>query len=483
MDAALAPLLLQENARAHESYAAAKGADEAPWSPYVKLHFEIGAGQNAPAPLMRLGDAALQSLLQAAVPKDWISVLPGSPVPPPAPSVVAARDPIQVRNVQDSQLRGQLSQAPVIQLQQSRVAPVNPAPPPDPVRMGAMVPVWIEDDLFLARRVRVGSREVFQSSWIDWQKSRKELLASIEDLLPGSDLIPERGAFDPAEGRTLTSLPLRLVPGRVPGAEEDRSPILVSLKLAWAGIVVAILASGALLLGAISLSQRRAAFVSSVTHELRTPLTTFRMYTEMLVEGMAADPEKQSKYHQVLYRESDRLVHLVENVLSYARLERGRYGHREAIPVGDLIGRVSDRLAERARLGGMELVIAFDGDAAAKVVNVDASAIERILFNLVDNACKYAASATDKRIHIETRTDGRWAQILVRDHGPGIASSRKRGLFAAFQKTAKEAAKSAPGIGIGLHLSRRLASAAGGRLEVVDSDGGACLRLDLPLQV
>ena len=82
------------------------------------------------------------------------------------------------------------------------------------------------------------------------------------------------------------------------------------------------LAVGFLLMGAISLSQRRAAFISSVTHELRTPLTTFRMYTEMLVEGMASDPAKQSQYHRTLYRESDRLVHLVENVLSYARLVR-----------------------------------------------------------------------------------------------------------------------------------------------------------------
>jgi signal transduction histidine kinase len=257
--------------------------------------------------------------------------------------------------------------------------------------------------------------------------------------------------------------------------------MLFSLKIAWACMAVAIFSVGVLLMGAISLSQRRADFVSSVTHELRSPLTTFRMYTEMLVEGMATDPAKQSQYHQTLYRESDRLVHLVENVLSYARLERGRYGDRETISIGDLINRARDRLAEHARLADMELLVTIDPPAGAKIVRVDASAIERILFNLVDNACKYARSATDRRIHLDVNIEGRWARIVVSDHGPGIDRLKARRLFKPFRKTAREAARSAPGIGIGRPLSRRLARAAGGRLVVVDCNDGACLRLDLPL--
>jgi K+-sensing histidine kinase KdpD len=129
----------------------------------------------------------------------------------------------------------------------------------------------------------------------------------------------------------------------------------------------------------------------------------------------------------------------------------------------------------------MELVV--ETGAESKIVSVDASAIERILFNLVDNACKYASSASDKRIHLDVTADERRAFIAVRDHGPGFSSPQSRRLFAPFQKTAKEAAKTAPGIGIGLHLSRRLAKAAGGRLELASSSEGACLRLELPLQV
>ena len=76
-----------------------------------------------------------------------------------------------------------------------------------------------------------------------------------------------------------------------------------------------------LLLGALSLGKRRADFVSAVTHELRTPLTTFRMYAEMLADDMVPDPDQRREYLSTLLVESNRLRHLVENVLTYARLE------------------------------------------------------------------------------------------------------------------------------------------------------------------
>jgi signal transduction histidine kinase len=429
--------------------------------------------------------AASQTVSQAEPLQQVIGGQPGKAVQ------TSAAQSQMARNVQEFEARGTLnSNNPFALDQRAPLSQANPLTPPkrlaDPsiieIRTGSLAPVWVGDDLILARHVQVGSREIVQGCWIDWLKVRSALLASITDLLPGSDLIPERGRFDPAEGRTLASLPLRLVPGRVQGAvAEEGSPMLFSLKIAWGCMAVAIFSVGALLMGAISLSQRRAAFVSSVTHELRTPLTTFRMYTEMLVEGMATDPAKQSQYHQTLYRESDRLVHLVENVLSYARLERGKYGDRETIPVIGLIDRPRERLTEHARLANMELLVSIVPGTGSKIVSVDASAIERILFNLVDNACKYARPATDRRIHLDVKIEGRWVQITVRDHGPGIDRRRVKRLFKPFRKTANEAARSAPGVGIGLPLSRRLARAAGGRLVVVDSNDGACLRLDLPL--
>jgi signal transduction histidine kinase len=248
-------------------------------------------------------------------------------------------------------------------------------------------------------------------------------------------------------------------------------------------VLVAGAAVAVMVMGVVSLSERRGAFVSAVTHELRTPLTTFRMYSEMLAEGMVADEAKRRRYLDTLCAEGSRLSHLVENVLSYARLERGRHrGHTETVPVGDLLERMRERLARRAEQAGLSLVV--DAGAAADIpLEVDVSAVEQILFNLVDNAAKYAAGAADKRIEILASRVGRQVAVRVRDHGPGIARAEAKRLFRPFRKSAQHAAESAPGVGLGLALSRRLAGQMGGGLRVCPShDGdGACLELLLPV--
>jgi signal transduction histidine kinase len=347
-----------------------------------------------------------------------------------------------------------------------------------------MTPLWIDGNLVLARRVTAGGKEYVQGCLLDWPEIRGELLKIIADLLPGAHLEPVVGRVLPdTETRMLAALPLRLVPGAaVPGNDGSLSPIRLSLAVAWACVLLAASAVGILVLGVMRLSERRAAFVSAVTHELRTPLTTFRMYAEMLGEGMVPkDQERQ--YLETLQAEASRLTHLVENVLSYARLERGRTSGRvEDVPLDLLLEQVAGRLADRARQAGMELIVEPDEAALAATVRANPSAVEQILFNLVDNACKYAAGAGDRRIHFEARrTDGR-VQLRVRDHGPGIARTASRRLFRSFAKSAHEAANSAPGVGLGLALSRRLAQDMGARLRLDRSvTDGAALALTLAI--
>jgi signal transduction histidine kinase len=262
------------------------------------------------------------------------------------------------------------------------------------------------------------------------------------------------------------------------------SPIRLSLLIAWACILLAAGAVAVLLMGAVTLSERRGAFVSAVTHELRTPLTTFRMYTEMLSEQMVPDEAKRMSYVNTLRVEADRLSHLVENVLSYARLERGRVGGRvEVTTFKDLLEKVGKRLADRAEQGGMKLMIdSGESSADALRIHTDPSAVEQILFNLVDNACKYAVSSATKEIHITPRQNGSKAELRIRDHGPGFSVKEKRSLFQPFSKSARQAAHSAPGVGLGLALSRRLAREMGGDLSLAEMpDGGACFVLTLPL--
>jgi signal transduction histidine kinase len=334
------------------------------------------------------------------------------------------------------------------------------------VRSSRMVPRWLRDELVLARRVSVNGREYVQGCLLDWPAIRAGLLADISDLLPNADLVPLTAPSDDGLSRLLASLPVRLLPGEAPMVQiAGLSPTHQSLLIAWAAMLVGALAVAMLLQGVLALSERRASFVSAVTHELRTPLTTFRMYAEMLAEGMVADEESRRRYLNTLRVEADRLTHLVENVLAYARLERGGTSGRIApVSVSTMLHEGGDRLASRAEQAGLQLLIDADESTLAATALADVSAVEQILFNLVDNACKYAAAARDRSLHLEAVADARNVRLRVRDHGLGVSADQRGRLFQPFRKSADEAARSAPGVGLGLALSRRLARQMGGDL-------------------
>jgi signal transduction histidine kinase len=366
------------------------------------------------------------------------------------------------------------------------------SPPPsaaESVREGVFQPLWINGLLLLVRRVSISGEDYAQGCWLDWDELRPWLLDSVGDLLPNASLEPADAAtlVDGGE-RRLAGLPIRLVasPGR--DMVTPRSPqIWMPLAAAWACVILAAVAVGMVLFGTVALSERRAAFVSAVTHELRTPLTTFRLYTEMLAGGMVRNAEKRQGYLATLHTEALRLGHLVENVLAYARLERNRAPIcRERIGLPDFLARVADRFKERAEQAGMELVVEAaaidrsDGpESASHALRVDAQALEQILFNLIDNACKYAQTSTDRRIHLRVNQVAQAIEFQVRDHGPGLGPAEHRRLFRPFHKSAREAADTAPGVGLGLALSRRLARAIGGKLRLTPCDDGACFTLTL----
>jgi signal transduction histidine kinase len=355
-----------------------------------------------------------------------------------------------------------------------------------------MTPLWFGDELLLARRVRSGDSITLQGAWLDWNGNdglRAELLAIVADKFPEASLRPVLKVDDEENAtreRRLAVLPLEFVPGEPPESPTDLwTTLRISLLVAWGCVLMAALAVGALLLGVVRLSERRAAFVSAVTHELRTPLTTFRMYADMLARGMVPQPDRQRHYLNTLRVESDRLMHLVANVLSYARLERGRPVRQlQTVALGELISQTQARLADRAAQGGLELRVSVDPALAGAAVRCDPSVVEQILFNLVDNACKYAAGGLPPAVELSAGRAGQGVAqgvvVQVRDHGPGIAPSDRRRMFRTFGKSAHQAANSAPGVGLGLGLSRRLARAMGGDLRLESKNGaGATFTLTL----
>jgi signal transduction histidine kinase len=520
MDSALAPLVAEESVRPYFVYSPLYPAQRAftrmfaeiergdvlmpsPLltftSPRIRLHFQYGPDGRLSSPQVPAGnmrDLAEERYLRpelierAARRLDELArLVPQSDLAAAlateeanqfgAANATLAYGPVsQSKSENEYQIRARTSKL----AQNASPAEALPDSARSAVTQGPLQAVWIGDTLALARRVRVDQGTFLQGCWLDWHVIRGELSESAADILPQARLEPVRAPAGLAPARQLASLPVRLVPGETPADPDPPwSPVRLSLWIAWSCLALAALAVALVLRGALSLSERRGTFVSAVTHELRTPLTTFRLYTEMLDEGMVTDADSQRSYVKTLRTEADRLGHLVENVLSFARLERGRAAlGPEVLAAADLLDRLVPRLALRARQAGMELVVSH-ADAQPHV-RVDPSAVDQILSNLVDNSIKYAASAADRRIHLEVAPAGRWLALRVRDHGPGLQPAVIRRLFRSFSKSAHDAALSAPGVGLGLALCRRLARASGGDLKLHENGSrGACFALTIPL--
>ncbi len=290
----------------------------------------------------------------------------------------------------------------------------------------------------------------------------------------------------------LASLPLKLVPGEMPVQESTEwTPMSISLAIAWGWLSLSALAIGVLLWGVVRLSERRAAFVSAVTHELRSPLTTFRLYSDLIADRDSLTDEKHDAYATTLQSESERLGHLVENVLSWSRLDQTAGPElMEDVVWEDQLQRSRPALERRAAQAGMTLDVSTeeslpldsDGDGRSRSrFRANPTAVDQVLFNLVDNSCKYASQSEDTRIGITVEHCGRFFVIRVRDFGPGLSQEALASLFQPFSKSASAAAKTAPGVGLGLSLCRRLAASMNGELAHVPNAGGGTT-IELRLQ-
>lgn len=347
--------------------------------------------------------------------------------------------------------------------------------------ISSLQPQWREGtECFLTRRVSDHGQVWVQGIWLDWDKLSGYLLKSVADILPEAVLEP---AGEREESYlTLAGIPAMLNPGSLPDmAGNSLRTVWKSIAMAWFCGILALCGVIGFMVGIIRLSARRAVFVSAVTHELRTPLTTFNMYTEMLSSGLVPKGREMA-YVDILKEESSRLTHLVDNVLSYARVEKNSVTLRpEKISVPALASSVIARISPRLTASGMDSQLFIAPELQSESVMTDMTAVEQILYNLADNAAKYARF-DGSILKLKLTREKRFLVIRVEDGGKGISESLRRKLFRPFSRSAEEAAGKQPGVGLGLALSRELARGMGGELWLEESSGnGSRFALKLPL--
>ena len=158
------------------------------------------------------------------------------------------------------------------------------------------------------------------------------------------------------------------------------------------------------MLGTFRLEQRRGDFVSAVTHELRTPLTSFSLYTEMLEDGMVPE-QKKPEYYANMQRECRRLEHLIENVLSYSRLQRNAIRRaRDTLTCQELFEPIAEKIERRLREADISFSFALAQPIRILPIHTDAVSVEQIMDNLTSNAINTPRGKTPKSSSPSRRT-------------------------------------------------------------------------------
>lgn len=369
------------------------------------------------------------------------------------------------------------------------------------------VPAMIEGRLHLLAWVQPGGAGEVRGAEIELTALTSRLAGALPAELSGGEgyairdaqarVLHQAGAI-PRTGEPIVTVPLSLalLPGwqvvaflaQVYETRGDGVGFFWLSTLLVLIFVAAILAGGALLVSQARRSEEEAAqktsFVANVSHEFKTPLTTIRLYSELLEQGRVRDREQAGEYLRTIGRETQRLARLVNNALDFSRLEQGKKKYApEAIELGAELERLVETHAPRVREAGLEL--RRDLPAAPVRVKTDRDALEQIVLNLIDNACKYASEGGEVSVALMVRPGGNGsvpgAEIRVRDRGPGVPPEHRERIFEKFHRVDDKLTAEKTGAGLGLSIARQLARGLGGELRYEPREGGgADFILELP---
>ncbi len=250
------------------------------------------------------------------------------------------------------------------------------------------------------------------------------------------------------------------------------------------GLLVLAIAIGSWLIVAdlrrqLTLGRQKTDFVSNVSHELKTPLTSIRMFSEMLAEGRVQDDYKRRHFLGIISAEAARLTRLINNVLDFARMERGEKKY-EFAPC-DLAALAGDTVeAYRPHLEAAGFTLHSMLPSVSDPIRGDRDALAQVLVNLLSNAEKY--SGERKEIDVELATTGDGVELRVLDRGLGVPRGCEENIFAQFYRAHDSLASGIQGSGLGLTLARQIARAHGGDVTYRAREGrGSCFALRLPV--
>jgi signal transduction histidine kinase len=220
-------------------------------------------------------------------------------------------------------------------------------------------------------------------------------------------------------------------------------------------------------------------FISVVSHELRTPLTSIHGSLNLAVEGRLGElPPEARRFLEIAYRNSQRVVRLVNEILDLQKIESGEIALQpRPVELGPLLEDAVE--ANHAYARRFDVEIALDGEAPAAKVLVDPDRLLQVLANLLGNAARFSPRGETVRVRA-TRRAG-LVRVSVSDRGPGIPEAFRARVFEKFAQADASASGRREGSGLGLSISKAIVERLGGRIGFESEVGrGTTFHVELP---
>ncbi|MBI3968900.1 MAG: HAMP domain-containing protein, partial [Chloroflexi bacterium] len=260
---------------------------------------------------------------------------------------------------------------------------------------------------------------------------------------------------------------LALENGRVPEGEEEALVHGVAQQVGFAFETARLTEEQARFEATRRLELLRAELLGSVSHELRTPLSFIKGYTSTLLrDDVTWEPEQKREALTIMDEECDRLAEIIDSLLDAARVQAGRLELKcEPTEIERVIRRTTERLAGSLNEHTVELHI-----EASPTIIADATRLEQVVFNLLQNAAKYSPTGGPIDVRVQAEAEG--VRIGILDRGVSVPPAEATKIFEPFYRVSNGHAAKIGGVGLGLAVCRAIVEAHGGRIWAEPRPGG-----------
>ena len=225
----------------------------------------------------------------------------------------------------------------------------------------------------------------------------------------------------------------------------------------------------------------RREFVANVSHELRTPLTNIRSYAETLTENAGEmPPDMEKKFLGVILNESDRMTHIVQDLLTLSRFDSERDELKlSRFPFGEAVRDIYNAVYMEAQKHNHTLTLDLEPDLPD--ILADRERVLQVMMNIVSNSIKYTPDGGHIDIYAGRRRDRVW--MIVDDDGIGIPEEDRPRVFERFYRVDKARSRQSGGTGLGLSIAKEIVERHRGRITLLNKEGpGLAIRLDLNIE-